>query len=367
MYTFYIPCLMGVEGLVADELRFGGFDGVNAQNGKVYFTGDETACARANINIRCGERVLLQAASFHARTFDELFDNTKQYPWENIIDRTDAFPVKGYSTGSRLASEPACQKIIKKAIVSRLEQVYGVSWFPEEGVKKQIQFSISKDMCEICVDTSGEPLYKRGYKLLQNDATIRETLAAAMVKLSRYRGRDEFFDPLCGSGTIAIEAAMSALSIAPGAYRRFAAEAYDDRFKVAFRQEFDAARANEKTADITIFASDNDPRAIAMTKENAEKARVLKHINITCADVADVKYADKGTLITNPPYGVRMLDTQNARALIKTFGEVMRDYPGLKKYIISSDESFEQFFGVPAQKKRKLYNGMMKCNLHMYY
>lgn len=218
-----VPCLLGLEGPIADELKRLGMDNVASENGRVYFTGTEAAVAAANINLRIGERVLIELGRFDAVSFEELFQGVKALPWEQFIAKDAAFPVKGYSLNSKLFSVSDCQKIIKKAIVERLKGVYGLEWFPESGETYQVQFSIMKDNVSVCIDTSGEGLHKRGYRPAHNAAPLKETMAAAMVKLSRYRGRDDFIDPFCGSGTIPIEAALIARNIAPGLNRRFSA------------------------------------------------------------------------------------------------------------------------------------------------
>lgn len=214
--TLCCPTLFGLEGIVADELRFGGrLTDVHAENGRVLFTGDENTLAWANLNLRCAERVLIRIGTFKAKTFDQLFEGVKALPWEQFISADGAFPVKGHSLNSTLHSIPDCQKIIKKAVVSRLGAKYGQTWFDEIGEKYQIQFAIMHDVAELYLDTSGAGLHKRGYRANSNAAPLRETLAAAMVKLARWRGRDPFLDPFCGSGTIAIEAAMIAQRRAP--------------------------------------------------------------------------------------------------------------------------------------------------------
>ncbi|MBR6423963.1 MAG: class I SAM-dependent RNA methyltransferase, partial [Bacteroidales bacterium] len=219
---FCVPCLFGLEGLAADELRRMDLSGVAAENGRVYFSGTEEAVAAANLNLRTGERVLIELGAFDAGSFDALFEGTRALPWEHFIPKDAAFPVTGHSLNSRLASVPDCQKIIKKAVVERLKSRYGLQWFPETGETVQIRFSIMKDRASLCLDTSGEGLHKRGYRPAHNAAPLRETLAAAMVILARYRGRGDFADPFCGSGTIPIEAALIARNQAPGLNRHFA-------------------------------------------------------------------------------------------------------------------------------------------------
>ena len=214
-HRFVVPCLFGLEGLAADELRRMDMKEVAAENGRVSFSGGEAALVRANLRLRTGERVLLELGSFEARSFDQLFEQTKALPWERWIPKDAAFPVTGHSLNSKLFSVPDCQKIIKKAVVERLKSRYHIAWFPETGETVQIRFSIMKDRVSLCLDTSGEGLHKRGYRPAHNAAPLRETLAAAMVNLSRYRGRDDFCDPFCGSGTIPIEAALIARNRAP--------------------------------------------------------------------------------------------------------------------------------------------------------
>ena len=219
-----IPTLFGLEGLVADELKYAGFEGVQAENGRVFFEGDWREAARANVTTRCGERVLIVLAQFTATSFEELFQGTLETPWENFIGSLDSFPVKGWSLNSQLHSIPDCQKIIKKAVVERLKDCYGNPWFEETGPTMQIQFSIMKDEVTLMLDTSGPGLHKRGYRKNANDAPIRETLAAGIVNLARVHSDSLVCDPMCGSGTLIIESAMKALNIAPGLMRRFAME-----------------------------------------------------------------------------------------------------------------------------------------------
>ena len=369
MYQYVVPCLMGVEGLVADELKYKGFDGVRAENGRVLFEGELYDGARANVLLRCGERVLIRLASYPAKTFDQLFEGMKAIPWEQWIGKDDAFPVKGYSIHSQLHSVPDCQRILKKAAVERLKQAYGLTWLDETGPKHQIQFSMMNDRCEIFLDTTGAPLYKRGYKLEQNDASLRETLAASMVKLARWKGREVFSDPFCGSGTIAIEAALTALNIAPGKLRKFEAEAWNEDWAYAFsdaREE--AAREEMPEKELVLYASDIDPASVALAEENARRAGVAAHIRFSVADACRIDWRERGgVVICNPPYGVRMMDQEQAKRLARAFGKATGWNRELKLYVISSDMEFEQSFGRPADKKRKLYNGMLKCNLYQYF
>ena len=271
-FTFCVPCLFGLEGLAADELRRLDLAEVRAEDGRVFFTGSPGDCAKANLNLRCGERVLLEIGSFPARSFDALFEGVRALPWEDWLPalfegvralpwedwlpRDAAFPVTGYSLDSALFSVPDCQRIIKKAVVERLKTKYRLEQFPETGAEYKIRFSIRKDLAMICLDTSGVALHKRGYRPAHTEASLRETLAAAMVKLARYRGKDDFCDPFCGSGTIAIEAALAALNRAPGLNRRFAAESWACFDPAVWEQAREAARAAEYRGQYRIFASD---------------------------------------------------------------------------------------------------------------
>ena len=365
---FCVPCLFGLEGPITDELKRLGFDAVQAENGRVYFQGDEASIATANIGLRMGERVLLEVGSFEATSFDSLFEQTRTLPWDQFIPKDAAFPVTGHSLNSKLFSVSDCQKIIKKAVVERLKSRYHVAWFAETGETVQIRFSIMKDRVSLCLDTSGEGLHKRGYRPAHNAAPLRETLAAAMVNLSRYRGRDEFVDPFCGSGTIPIEAALIALNRAPGLHRHFAAMDWRTLDKRIWDTAKDEARAKEFHGTYSILGSDLDPKAIAIAKANAERAGVQ---NIVRFEVADAMHFDRkterGVIVTNPPYGERIMEKEQAEALYRGFGSAWRNCENWQLYLLSSHTEFERCFGREADKRRKLYNGMIKCDLFMYY
>ncbi len=366
-FKLCVPCLLGLEGPISDELRRLDMANVTAENGRVYFTGDENAVASANINLRIGERVLVELGRFKAETFEELFQGVKAIRWEDIIPRDGAFPVKGYSLNSKLFSVSDCQKIIKKAIVERLKSVYGIEWFPETAESYQVQFSIMKDNVSICLDTSGEGLHKRGYRPAHNAAPLKETMAAAMVKLSRYRGRDDFADPFCGSGTIPIEAALIARNIAPGINRSFSAMNWRIFDRRIWAQAREAARDREFHGNYNIVGSDIDPKAIAIACENAERAGVADVIRFEVADAAAFdRRTERGVIVTNPPYGERIMEKEQAEQLYRSFGEAYRKTANWQLYLLSSHTEFERCFGRTADKKRKLYNGMIKCDLFMY-
>ncbi len=367
-FKLCVPCLLGLEAPIADELKRLGMADVASENGRVYFTGDERAIACANINLRVGERVLAELGRFRAVTFEELFQGVKTIRWEDVIPRDGAFPVKGYSLNSALFSVSDCQRIIKKAIVERLRGVYGLDWFPESAETYQVQFSIMKDNVSVCLDTSGEGLHKRGYRPAHNAAPLKETMAAAMVKLSRYRGRGDFCDPFCGSGTIPIEAALIARNIAPGLHRGFAAQSWRMIDPGVWREAREAARAREFHGEYSIVGSDIDPKAVAIARENAERAGVGDIIRFEVADAAAFDRATgRGVIVTNPPYGERIMEKEQAEALYRAFGAAWRETENWQLYLLSSHTEFERCFGKTADKKRKLYNGMIKCDLFMYF
>ena len=332
--TFCVPCLFGLEGLVGDELKRLDLQNVRVEDRRVFFDGDFAAMAKANLCCRMGERVMILLNAFEAKSFEELFQGVKAIPLEDFIPKDGAFPVKGYSLNSQLHSVPDCQAIVKKAAVTRLGEKYGLGWLPETGATYQLRFSIMKDWCEVFLDTSGVSLHKRGYRQVANLAPLHETMAAAMVNLARYRGRDFFWDPFCGSGTICIEAAMIALNRAPGLNRSFGAE---------------------KWACV--------PKTVWQTARSEAMDREFREADATKMSLP----SDRGLIVCNPPYGERMLEQRSAQRLYQAFGRHIKFADGWKKYIISSEPEFEHYFGKPAAKKRKLYNGRLQCNVYMYF
>lgn len=364
---FSVPCLFGLEGLTGDELRRLNMDNVRVENGRVLFSGDQRALAKANVCLRTGERVLIVLADFRATTFEELFQGVYNTPLEAYIPKDGAFPVKGHCLNSTLMSVPDCQAIVKKAASRRLGEKYGISWLPETGAKYQLQFSLMNDRAQLFLDTSGPGLHKRGYRANANDAPLRETLAAAMVILTRYRGREFLWDPFCGSGTIPIEAAMIAKNKAPGAYRRFSAEAFawmDPKLWGEVRTE---AKDREFHGNYRILGSDNDPKCVSLAMANARKAGLGDLIDFRDGDATKLSLpCDEGILICNPPYGQRMMEQQSAQRLYAALGRHLKFADGWKKYVITSEPEFEHYFGKRADKKRKLYNGMIRCDYYMY-
>ncbi len=368
-FRFCAPCLFGAEGILADELRRMGAEEVTPENGRVLFSGGMEMLARANIGSRYAERVQLLLGSFTARSFEELFEGVKKLPWEQWIGKEDAFPVKGWSLNSALHSIPDCQAIIKKAVAARLGAHFGLAWLPETGSLHQIQFTILKDEATLLLDTSGAGLHKRGYRQNAGGAPIKETLAAAIADLMRVRRAETVVDPCCGSGTLLIESALAAAGIAPGIQRRFSAMRWGQVPEEIWKTERERARSfAHPESPFHGYGSDIDPDAIRLTKENAVKACVGKRIT---AEVADLKQfvprGDSGVVLCNPPYGERLLDVQAAEALYRLMGKVFVPQKGWSYAVISPHEDFERLFGRRADRRRKLYNGMLKCQLYMYF
>ena len=363
-----IPTLFGLEGLCADELRRLGLPQVKAENGRVCCKARPEDIPRVNLNLRTGERVLLAVGLDHAADFEALFEGAKALPWEDFIPREGAFPVKGHSLNSQLHAVPAIQAVLKKALAARLGAKYGMDTLPESGALYQVQFSIMADQVTLMLDTSGAGLHKRGYRAVGVVAPLRETLAAAMVLLSRYRGRDPFCDPFCGSGTIPIEAALIAKNRAPGLNRAFSAQKWRWLDSGLWLQAADEAMDKEFHGDYDIWGGDIDPKAVAIARDNAVKADVEDVVRFEVADAARFhRDAPAGRVVTNPPYGERILEKREAEELYRAFGRAVRTLPeGWRVSVLSSHTEFERTFGRTAEKKRKLYNGMLKCDLFQY-
>lgn len=367
-FTMAVPCLFGLEGLVGDELRRMGMKQVRVEDRRVFFEGDFAAMAKANLFLRMGERVMILLARFPARSFEELYQGVKAIPLERFVPKDGAFPVKGYSLDSQLHSVPDCQSIAKKAAVDHLGTHYGLSWLPETGETYQLRFSIMKDICEVFLDTSGASLHKRGYRAIANEAPLHETMAAALVNLARYRGRDFFWDPFCGSGTIVIEAALAALNRAPGLNRPFAAQRWSCVPQEIWTQAREEAKDGEYRGEYRILGTDIDPASLSIAIANAKKAGVAKYIEFREGDATKLPLpTERGVIVCNPPYGERMLEQRAAQQLVRSFGRHLKFADQWNKYIISSEPEFEHWFGRQATKKRKLYNGRLQCNVYMYY
>ncbi len=368
-FPLVATCLFGLEHLLGEEIDALGYERIDTMDGRVMFLGDEEAVTLANVFLRYAERVYIKVGSFRAESFEELFEGTRALPWANYIGKNDAFPVKGHSIKSKLFSVPDCQAIIKKAVVRSLSVPYGISVFPEEGVKFQIEFFLFKDEATLMIDTSGVPLHKRGYRRESNSAPIRETLAAAIAAMSRPREEVLLWDPMCGSGTIAIEAAMQMRGIAPGVKRSFAAEEFPFIDKALWRDAREMARDGECASDFEVFASDIDKNSVALTERNAKNAGVGGSIKAFIADCRKIKapLGRRGTIVTNPPYGERLGTKREVEALYREMGTAFRALSPWQVYVISSHEGFERFYGKRADKIRKLYNGMIPCYYYQYF
>ena len=366
--TLTVPCLFGRESLVPNDMKRLNLSGVRAENGRVHCEGTMLDIARLNLNLRCGARVLMELGSFPAQDFEDLFQGVLALPWEDYIPRDGEFPVKGYSLTSKLHSVPACQAIVKKAAARRLGAIYGCETLPETGSRYQIQFAIIKDTASLYLDTSGAGLYKRGYRAQNMGAPLRETLAAALVTLSRYRGRDPFCDPFCGSGTIPIEAALIAKNRAPGLDRSFAAQRWRNMDSGLWLEAAEEAVDKEFHGTYDIWGGDIDPAAVELARHNAALAGVEDCVRFETADAGKFhRDSEYGQLVTNPPYGERLMEKKEAEALYRSFGKAHRGLPPKwRTVVLSSHTEFERCFGRPADQKRKLYNGMLKCDAFLY-
>lgn len=363
-------CLFGLEKLLGEEIDKIGGKRVETIDGRVTFDGDEATLVRANLRLRCAERVFLWLGSFPVYSFDELFEGTKALPWERFIGKEDCFPVKGHAIHSRLYSVPDCQSIVKKAVVDRLSGVYGIKLFPETGVKYQIEFFILKDMATLMIDTSGTALHKRGYRPASGEAPLRETLGAAIATIARPREDTLFHDPFCGSGTIVIEAAMIAKNIAPGLSRCFAAELFPIIGERVWSDEREKARAEIRTdCAFEAYGSDIDTEVLEKAKENARRAGVDGHIKFFAEDARNIKRIEgrRGTVACNPPYGERLMTPREVESLYRDIGRVFERLSPWQIYVLTSAENFDKLYGRRADKIRKLYNGMIPCRLYQYF
>ncbi len=362
-------CLFGLEKLLGEEIDALGLHRLETMDGRVLFEGTLADIPRVNLGLRCAEHVFVLLGRFPATTFDQLFEGVRALPWEDWIGKLDAFPVKGHAIKSKLFSVPDCQSIVKKAVVSRLSRAYGVQWFAETEAIYQIEFFLFKDVAALMIDTSGIPLHKRGYRPAAGPAPLRETLAAALALTSRPREDVLFWDPMSGSGTIAIEAAQILANRAPGLGRSFAAEAFPQIPAKLWKEAREAAEAAVKRdATFEVYASDIDEEILDVTYENALRAGVEEHMQIFHADVREIRKLDRrGTIVCNPPYGERLMTPTQAEALYRDMGKAFSALYPWQIYIITSHPQFERFYGQRADKVRKLYNGMIPCFLYQYF
>ena len=368
-YRYIAPCHFGLEKTLSFEVKKIGGTDVSVSDGRVMFSGGADVCARANIGLSVAERVCVVLGQFRARTFDELFEGIMKLPLSEYIGKYDAFPNSGHSLNSVLKSVPACQKIVKKAMAVNLGKAYHVNVMPESGAECRIRFSILKDEVTLMLDTSGTGLHKRGYRRDSNGAPIKETLAAGIIDIARVRAGDCIVDPFCGSGTFLIESALKALNIAPGLKRSFAGERLGFLPENIWREaRSEATEAIRRGAEFRAEGFDIDPACAELAMANAKKAGVEKYVSAKCRAVKDFEYpADPVKIITNPPYGERMLEQEQAREIYRVMGRKLLPLGENQLYVITSDEEFEDIFGEKAAKNRKLYNGMLLCRLYSYY
>jgi putative N6-adenine-specific DNA methylase len=366
--TLVATAPMGLEAIVAREVKNLGYEDVKVENGRVEFQGDELAIARCNLWLRSADRVLIKMGEFKATTFEELFEGTKALPWAEWIPEDGEFPVDGKSQKSQLSSVPACQAIVKKAVVESLKQTYKVEWFRETGALYRIQVALLKDVALLTIDTSGPGLHKRGYRKLTAQAPLKETLAAALVDLSRWRPHRPFMDPFCGSGTILIEAGLIGRNIAPGLEREFSADKWERVPKEMWRQARQEARDLAKWNEpMEIIGSDLDPEVLSLAGYHIRQSGLQNAIRIRNLKVSDVKISSEyGVLISNPPYGERIGEQRDVEKAYRDLGSLMKDNPTWSTFVLTSNKRFEHFFGKRADKKRKLYNGRIECDYYQF-
>lgn len=358
----------GLESEVAYELRKLGYEDQQVEGGRITFRADIPAIARTNLWLRTADRVQLRMGEFPARTFDELYDQVRALPWAEILPEDACFPVDGKSVKSQLSSVPAVQGVVKKAIVDAMAERYKRQVLPETGARYRCQVALLKDVATLTIDTTGDGLHKRGYRPIVAPAPLKETLAAGLILLSRWHPDRPFADPLCGSGTIPLEAAMIGLNRAPGRNRRFDAEAWPlvppEIWKEA-REEADDLLHRDRA--LVIRGADLSPEAVKLAQFHAEQAGLAEHVRFEVGPVKAFQApGEYGFIVTNPPYGERLGEEKEVEKLYREMGEMFQRHPTWSAFVLTSFERFEHFFGKPATKKRKLYNGRIRCDLYQY-
>jgi putative N6-adenine-specific DNA methylase len=369
-YTLIATAAQGIESLVSDEVKQLGYEIDKVDNGKIIYKTDALGIARSNLWLRTADRVKICIGEFTATTFDELFVQTKALPWEDFIPEDGQVPVIGKSVKSKLYSVPDCQAIVKKAIVERLRQKHGlVSRLPETGALYRVEVALLKDVATLTIDTSGAGLHKRGYRIQQNEAPLKETLAAALIKLTNWRPNDPFVDPFTGSGTIPIEAALIGQNIAPGFNREFASEKWDIvPMKIWDEARVEAEEVAKYDQVLDITGSDIDHRMIEIAKGNAQEAGLSDLIHWKQMQVRDFHpKVSNGYLVGNPPYGERLGEKEEVKKIYRDLGRIMNNHPDWSVYILTSYPDFEKIYGRKATKKRKLYNGFIRTDYYQYF
>ena len=366
---YVATCLFGLEALLGEQIDSLGYKRLDTMDGRVTFEGDISAAARANIFLRYAERVYIKLGDFDCDSFTALFDGTSALEWEEWIGKKCAFPVTGHAVKSKLFSVPDCQKIVKKAIADRLSKKYGVKWLEESAETYPVEFFIFKDRATLMIDTSGVALHKRGYRVKAGAAPLRETLAAAVAKLSRPRDNVLLWDPFCGSGTIAVEAAMIMKNIAPGLNRDFISKGYPQIPSEAWRSARDEARSLVRTdCAFEAFASDIDPACVELARQNALRAGVGDTVKTFVKDALEISSdGRRGTVVCNPPYGERLGSRDEISELYVKMGRVFSALYPWQIYVLTSREDFQRLYGARADKVRKLYNGMIPCGFYQYF
>ncbi len=369
-YELIAPCHFGMEAVLKREITDLGYDVTEVEDGRVTFYGDEEALCRSNIFLRTAERILIKVGRFHAETFEELFQGTKALPWEEYIPRDGKFWVaKAAGIKSRLFSSSDIQSVMKKAMVDRLRDKYGIGWFEENGESFPVRVFIMKDQVTVGLDSTGESLHKRGYRKLTAKAPIAENLAAALIMLTPWNKDRILVDPFCGSGTFPIEAAMMAAGVAPGIKREFTAQRWEHVAgrKVWYDALDEAAEAADFSVDTDIQGYDADDAMVSIARENAKLAGVDKLIHFQRRDISQLSHPKKyGFLITNPPYGERLQDKSELPAIYSALGERFRALDSWSLYMITSYENAEHDIGRKADRNRKIYNGMMKTYYYQF-
>lgn len=369
-FELVVPCHFGLEAVTKREIYDLGYEITRVEDGRVTFEGDEEAVCRANVFLRSAERVLLQVGRFHATTFDELFEGIKALPWEDYIPKDGRFWVtKASSIKSKLFSPSDIQSIAKKAMVERLKQSYHLDWFPEDGASYPVRIFLLKDEVMVTIDTSGESLHKRGYRLMTSKAPLTETLAAALIMLTPWKRDRILVDPFCGSGTFPIEAAMMAANIAPGMNRSFTAQKWTNLIPAELWKETvqEAEEMIDKDVQVDIQGYDIDPEVVKAARENAKRAGVDHMIHFQQREVANLRHPKKyGFVITNPPYGERLEEKEDLPKLYEQIGKVFEGLDSWSLYMITSYEDTERYIGRKADKNRKIYNGMIKTYFYQF-
>lgn len=367
---YIVPCHFGLEAVLKREITDLGYEIVSVEDGRVTFAGDALALCRANLFLRSAERVLIKVGSFHAETFEELFQGTKALAWEAYIPKDGKFWVaKAASVKSKLFSPSDIQSVMKKAMVERLKRVYHVEWFGEDGASYPVRVFLKKDEVTVGLDTTGESLHKRGYRKLTAKAPIAENLAAALIMLTPWRGERILVDPFCGSGTFPIEAAMMAAHLAPGRNRSFLAQSWAHIAEAALWQQAaqEADDMADRSVETDIQGYDIDDKMVSIARANAKLAGVDHLIHLQTRGVEQLRHSKKyGFIITNPPYGERLEEKENLQTLYRTIGERYRALDSWSLYLITAYEQAERAIGRKADRNRKLYNGMMKTYFYQY-